>query len=129
MIYTASTHGVKVSVKTRFETLLSDPSKSNNIFTYYVVIENVGTSTVQLLERHWKIVDSLNPVREVKGIGVIGEQPVIEPGGVHEYESWCNLHSDIGKMWGSYLFKSLDTESSFRVQIPEFYMVHPAVLN
>jgi len=129
MIYTATTHSVKVSVKAKFESHLSDPSKSNNIFTYYVVIENMGSSTVQLLKRHWKILDNLHPLREIKGPGVIGEQPIIEPGGSHEYESWCNLHSDIGKMWGSYVFQRIETESVFHVEIPEFQLVLPSKLN
>lgn len=129
MIYTAITYGVKVSVEARYEMHLSDPDRLNNIFSYHVLIENVGSAQVKLIRRHWHIVDCLHADREVEGDGVIGEQPVIQPTEFHEYESWCSLHSEVGKMWGTYLFVNSETGREFLVDIPEFYLVAPYKLN
>tara|TARA_R100001015_G_C4616780_1_gene172988 strand:+ start:1471 stop:1725 length:255 start_codon:yes stop_codon:yes gene_type:complete len=84
---------------------------------------------VQLLSRHWYIFDSNGEYNEVKGEGVIGLQPIIDPGKSHEYQSYCNLRSDIGMMWGSYLMKKLSNEKLFEVQIPEFHLITPNRLN
>jgi ApaG protein len=129
MIYTATTHSVKVSVKTRFEDHLSDADKLNFIFSYKVLIENLSSSPIKLMRRHWHIVDSLHINKEVEGNGVIGEQPTIEPGQHHHYESWCSLKSEAGKMWGTYLFLNTETNVKFDVNIPEFHLFAPHLLN
>lgn len=129
MIYTSTTHSVKVSVKTRFEDHLSDADKLNFIFSYTVLIENLSSAPIKLMRRHWHIVDSLHNNKEVEGNGVIGEQPTIEPGQHHQYESWCSLKSEAGKMWGSYLFVNAETNMKFHVNIPEFHLFAPHLLN
>jgi ApaG protein len=84
---------------------------------------------VKLLRRHWYITDSNGTYREVEGEGVVGQQPVIEPGGSHQYISACNLRSDMGKMSGSYQMENLYNKRLFQVQIPEFQMIAPFKLN
>ncbi|MCB9244845.1 MAG: Co2+/Mg2+ efflux protein ApaG [Flavobacteriales bacterium] len=128
-MYTAITQGVKVSVEANYEIHLSDPDRLNNIFSYHVLIENVGSAPVKLIRRHWIIVDCLHAQREVEGDGVIGEQPLIDPEQYHEYESWCSLHGEVGKMWGTYLFQNCLTGQEFLVDIPVFHLVTPYKLN
>jgi ApaG protein len=89
------------------------------VFVYHIRIENVGDRTAQLLWRHWYIHDELAGDTEVQGEGVIGEQPVLAPGDVHEYESFCVLQGRTGHMEGYYLFQSPGGEE-FRVEIPRF---------
>ena len=84
---------------------------------------------MQLLRRHWYIYDSNGTVREVEGEGVVGLQPVIEPGEIHEYVSGCNLRTSIGKMTGTYLVERVVDGKQFQVQIPEFNMIAPYRLN
>lgn len=120
MIYTSTTYHVKVSVRAIFQEGHSDPEKDEYIFAYRVSIENQGDTPIQLMRRHWFIVDSIGEYREVEGDGVVGEQPVLLPGDSHEYVSWCPLKSEIGKMHGHYLFVRLTDNSEFTVDIPEF---------
>lgn len=129
MLYTATTNLVRVSVRSTFEREIADPSKLNRVFSYRVVIENLSEHPVQLLRRHWYILDLLQDVKEVEGEGVIGEQPIINAADYHEYESWCSLNSEIGKMWGYYTFRSLSTEQEFKVKIPEFLLASDVFLN
>lgn len=123
LIYTATTDNVKISVLSRFEHSMSDPEEQLYVFSYTVHIENLGVSAVHLLRRHWLVTDSLGDNKEVEGEGVVGEKPVILPGEVYEYSSWCQLASDAGKMEGSYLVKSLETNKNIEVRIPEFLLV------
>lgn len=126
---TEVTEGVKVSVKTQYEEEFSNPANRHFIFSYHIVIENQNPFVVQLLRRHWEIKDSLSPFREVEGEGVVGQQPVLEPGELYEYESACNLASDLGAMRGTYLFKREYDGQIFKVIIPEFNLFTPARLN
>ena len=121
---TAVTQGIKVSVKARYSPEQSDPNTLRYLFSYRIKIENTGTDTVQLLRRHWLIMDSLGIRREVEGAGVVGEQPVLEPGRSFTYSSFCDLKSDIGVMSGDYLMRRADG-STVRVAIPEFLMQMP----
>ena len=126
---TLTTNGITVSVETQYLPAHSNPREQKFIFGYHIVIENGSPYTVQLLRRHWVIRDADNRLREVEGEGVIGQQPVMHPGDSHEYASFCNLDTEIGKMHGTYLMKRLDDESHFEVTIPEFKMVAPFRLN
>ncbi|WP_373514165.1 Co2+/Mg2+ efflux protein ApaG, partial [Persicitalea sp.] len=99
------TEGVKVSVLTEFQPTYSNPRQAHFVFTYKVIIENHSDHTVQLLRRRWLIHDANGLVREVEGEGVIGQQPVLEPGEIHEYVSGCNLRTHLGKMAGTYLME------------------------
>jgi ApaG protein len=126
---TQITDGVKVSVETNFQPEYSSPVQSHFVFTYRIRIENNSNYTVQLLRRHWHIHDANGQIREVEGEGVVGQQPVMEPGEFHEYVSGCNLKTEIGKMKGSYLMERVVDGNRFKVNIPEFVMVVPYKMN
>jgi ApaG protein len=96
---------------------------------YFITIENKGNYAVQLLSRHWDIFDSNGEKREVDGEGVIGETPIIEPGEKYEYNSGCNLLTDLGYMKGYYNMKRLMDDTLFKAVIPQFDLVVPAKLN
>ncbi|OIN58340.1 Co2+/Mg2+ efflux protein ApaG [Arsenicibacter rosenii] len=125
----AVTEGIKVSVRTEYQAEYSSPLQSHYVFTYRITIENASEYTIQLLRRHWTIYDSNGTVREVEGEGVVGQQPVLEPGEVHEYVSGCNLRSSMGKMVGHYLVERIIDGKYVSVAIPEFTMVAPFKLN
>lgn len=123
------TNGIKVSVAPIYQEKHSRPKERYFVFAYQVTIENLSPRTVQLLRRHWYIVDSSGPAREVEGEGVIGQQPVLQPGQSHEYVSWCPLQTEIGKMFGTFLMTDVEDQSEFLVRIPEFRMIAPSKLN
>jgi ApaG protein len=126
---TKITDGVKISVETIYQPEYSNPANEHFMFAYRVNIENLTENSVQLLNRHWNIFDSNGTKREVEGEGVVGQQPVIEPGDIHEYVSGCNLKTDIGSMKGSYEMERIVDGLRFRVNIPEFYLIAPYKLN
>jgi len=111
--------GIRVTVRPMYLRDQSEPSQQHYVFAYFVRIENVGKKAAQLLSRRWLIHDSSGEDIEVEGEGVVGEQPLIEPGGVHEYQSFCILKSGEGFMEGHYNFVQPDGES-FRAEIPRF---------
>ena len=123
------TDGVKVSVETIYQPEYSNPANDHFMFAYKIQIENLSNYAVQLLRRHWVIFDSNCSRREVEGEGVVGLQPVIEPGKSHQYVSGCNLRTDIGSMKGEYQMLRLFDDHVFEVQIPEFYLIAPYKLN
>ncbi len=126
---TTTTQGVKVTVTTNYLPDYSSPAQQHFVFAYKINIENNSEFTVKLLRRHWYIHDSNGVVREVEGEGVVGQQPVLEPGESHEYVSGCNLKSGIGKMRGTYLMERLVDGRQFQVVIPEFVLIVPYKLN
>lgn len=126
---TEITNGVKVSVTTAYQQEYSSPPQSHFVFTYKIRIENNSNYTVQLLRRHWFINDANGVLREVEGEGVVGQQPVLEPGESHEYISGCNLKTEIGKMKGTYLMERIVDGKNFKVNIPQFTMIVPYKLN
>ena len=126
---TKITDGIKVSVESSFQPNHSDATNYLYLFSYDITIENVSSETVKLLRRQWYIQDANGIVREIEGEGVIGEQPVIEPGCLHHYSSACDLSTDMGKMHGSYLMERLGDKKQFRVNVPEFKMIVPHKLN
>ncbi|MFD1629188.1 Co2+/Mg2+ efflux protein ApaG [Pseudopedobacter beijingensis] len=123
------TDGVKVSVETTYQPEYSNPSNEHFMFAYRIQIENLSGYAVQLMRRHWHIFDSNGNRREVEGEGVVGLQPVIEPGQTHEYVSGCNLQTDMGTMHGSYEMKRLVDGESIHVNIPRFDLIAPFKLN
>lgn len=123
------TEGVSITVETFYQPDQSSPLDSDYLFAYRITIENLSTMPVQLLRRHWHIVDTNGSYREVEGEGVVGEQPVIAPGASYQYVSAANLRSDMGKMYGSYQMENLYNKKQFSVQIPEFQMIAPFKLN
>ncbi|MEJ6981204.1 Co2+/Mg2+ efflux protein ApaG [Pedobacter sp. P351] len=126
---TKITDGVKISVETIYQPEYSNPANDHYMFAYRISIENLTEYSVQLMRRHWFIFDSNGTHREVEGEGVVGLQPVIDPGNFHEYVSGCNLKTDIGSMRGSYEMRRLVDNEEFEVKIPEFNMVAPYKLN
>ena len=129
MMNTLTTNGITVSVETFYQHDQSNARIKQYIHAYRVTIENKSDLTVQLLRRHWFIVDSLGARREVEGEGVIGKQPTLSPGESHQYMSYCPLKSDIGKMYGTFLMAIRPDENEFFVRIPEFKLIAPHRLN
>jgi ApaG protein len=123
------THGIKISVETQFHTEHSNAENRHYLFLYNITIENKSDFAVQLVSRHWDIFDSCSEISKVDGDGVVGEQPVLEPGEIFEYESACSLTTDIGKMSGTYLMERKIDKARFYVTIPEFELVVPQRLN
>jgi ApaG protein len=126
---TALTENIKVTVHSRYQKMYSNPLENNYVFSYHIVIENQSDYAVQLLRRHWYIYDADGTRREVEGEGVIGEQPIISMGCKYEYVSGCNLRSGIGKMFGYYTMQRVADEVQIQIEIPEFSMFFPPLLN
>lgn len=126
---TTTTQGVTVTVTTNYLPDYSSPSQEHFVFAYRIDIRNNSSHTVKLLRRHWFISDANGTVREVEGEGVVGRQPVLEPGESHQYMSGCNLKSGMGKMQGTYLMERLGNGDSFQVDIPEFTLMVPYRMN
>ncbi|MES2680219.1 MAG: Co2+/Mg2+ efflux protein ApaG [Bacteroidota bacterium] len=123
------THNIEVSVEAKYWAKHSIPKESHYFFVYFITIENKSDFAVQLLRRHWDIFDSIGDKRVVDGDGVVGETPVIEPGEKFEYNSGCNLTSDIGFMKGHYTLVQLLDQKEFNIDIPKFDLVVPAKMN
>ena len=121
----AETRGVTVRVAVNFLPDQSAPDQGRWFWSYHVRIENGGGSTVQLLARHWRITDGRGQVHEVRGQGVVGETPVIPPGGSYDYVSGCPLDTPSGRMSGHYQFVTEDG-ALFEATIPEFLLSSPA---
>ena len=122
----AETRGVVVRVSVSFLPEQSEPHKGRWFWAYHIRLENAGTQAVQLLTRHWMITDGRGGRHEVRGEGVVGEQPVIEPGKSYDYVSGCPLQTPTGSMEGSYHMVAEDG-SSFDAAIPRFPLIGPAV--
>ena len=115
------TDGIRVSAEPFYVADQSDPDEARFVFAYKVRIENVGEQPAQLVWRHWYIHDPVAGNSEVEGEGVIGQQPLIGPGGVHEYQSFCILKSSEGYMEGHYNFIRSDS-TTFKAEIPRFLL-------
>lgn len=121
--------GVEISVETFYQHDYSNPVNNEYMFAYRITIENHNNFPLQLLKRHWYIFDSNGEQREVEGEGVVGVQPVLQPGEQFQYVSGCNLRTEMGKMHGSYTMENAEDKSLFEVKIPPFEMVVPQKLN
>ncbi len=115
----AVTNSIRVEVLARHSPENSRPLLDEWVFQYTVRITNQGTDTVQLLSRHWIITDALDHVQEVKGPGVVGQQPVLAPGESFKYSSWCPLKTPTGTMCGTYQMVRTDGEQ-FDIEIAPF---------
>ena len=129
MIQEAVTKGIKISVNTIFNGLQERNNRSHYLFSYYITIENISNNTVQLFSRRWNIFDSLNETEIVEGEGVIGQQPILQPGEKHTYRSHCILLSSCGAMAGHYNMIDMDRNTLFRVKIPTFQLNTASLLN
>jgi ApaG protein len=121
--------GITVSVETFFQPEYSNPSESEYMFAYRITIKNNNTYAVKLLRRHWYIYDTTGSLREVEGEGVVGIQPQINPDEEYQYISGCNLRTEMGKMYGTYLMEDLNSNKQFDVTIPAFEMTVPFKMN
>ena len=123
-MYEEITDKIKITVKPEFLEEHSDPEEKRFIWAYHIKIENNGNDTVQLLSRSWKITDALGRVQEVSGNGVVGEKPILKPGGAFEYTSGTPLKTPSGFMMGSYKMEKRNGYS-FNVSIPPFSLDSP----
>ncbi|MEO1449036.1 MAG: Co2+/Mg2+ efflux protein ApaG [Bacteroidota bacterium] len=123
------TDGIRVNVRTTYMQDESAPKHHYYVFAYQVEIINESMHQVQLLSRVWHIVDGLGEKRMVQGEGVIGKQPVINPGERHTYVSGCHFTTPIGKMWGTYTMRRQLDGARLKVRIPAFVMQVPYLGN
>lgn len=105
------TRGIRITVRPQYMAEQSDPSQDHYLFAYFITIANEGNETVQLRSRHWIITNGEGHTEEVQGPGVVGEQPVLAPGEVYEYNSFCPLNTPVGTMQGSFRMETGDGES------------------
>ena len=126
-VYEARTREILVRVAPAYMAEQSQPEEGQWLWSYVVEIENHGTETVTLMSRHWIITDGLNRVEEVKGPGVVGEQPVLGPREAFRYNSGCPLTTPSGSMRGTYQMVTAGGEA-FDVEIPAFSLHLPGAL-
>ncbi|MFT5114695.1 MAG: ApaG protein [Parasphingorhabdus sp.] len=119
---------IEISIQTAYIEQRSNPDEDRFFFTYTITIANSGVQTVQLLSRHWIITDANDNVQEVRGDGVVGQQPHIQPGNSFEYTSGTFLATPVGTMRGSYQMLS-KAMGLFDAQIPEFVLSFPRTLH
>jgi len=106
----------------------SDPSKNQYVFAYTITVTNTGNVPAQLISRHWTITDANNKVMEVKGLGVVGQQPLLQPGESYEYTSGTHLETAVGTMRGTYQMVAEDGQR-FDAPIPSFTLSVPRILH
>ncbi len=123
-MYQQTTKSIQVTVKAMYLDDQSTPSDNHFVWAYQIEILNLGDDTVQLLNRHWRITDSLGRVQEVRGPGVVGEQPTLEPGESFEYTSGTPLNTPSGIMVGEYEMQG-STGERFYVDVPAFSLDSP----
>ena len=119
---------IAVSAVPQFIADQSDPAAERYVFAYTITMENVGTVPAQLISRHWIITDGNSQVQEVRGLGVVGEQPLLKPGEMFGYTSGCQLETPVGTMRGSYQMTAEDG-TQFDAVIAEFTLSIPRVLH
>ncbi len=126
---TKVTEGVRISVETFYQPDFSKPLSNEFMFAYRIIIKNESENAIRLLRRHWHIWDSNGITKDIEGEGVVGVQPVIEPGESYQYVSGSHLHSEIGKMSGTYMMERQVDGKIFYVNIPEFRLQAPFKMN
>jgi ApaG protein len=124
----ATTRGVRVEVRSAYLPDRSSPAESQYFFAYRIRITNAGEETVQLVSRHWVITEGDGRVEHVRGPGVVGEQPVLEPGEAFEYTSFCPLPTPVGSMHGTYQMVTAGG-AAFDAEIAPFSLAVPTALN
>ena len=124
----SSKYEITVVPKATYVADQSDPSKDQYVFAYTITISNTGSIPAQLISRHWIITDSQGLVQEVRGLGVVGAQPLLQPGESYEYTSGASIATPVGTMRGSYQMVAEDG-TRFEAPIPEFTLSIPRVLH
>ena len=121
-------YAIRVDVATQYLAEQSDAAANRYVFAYTINISNVGNIAAQLVSRHWLITDAEGDVQEVRGLGVVGHQPLLQPGEHFEYTSGCALNTPVGTMSGSYQMTAEDG-TQFDAPIAEFVLSMPRVLH
>jgi len=121
-------HEIKVEPKASYLADESDPAKDKYVFSYTIKITNTGDMPVKLVGRHWIITDAEHKIQEVKGLGVVGQQPELKPGESFEYTSGASLPTSMGTMHGSYQIRA-DDGATFDAPIPPFTLSIPRTLH
>ncbi len=125
-MYSARTRDIEVAVEPYYLEEQSSPEENRYVWGYRIVIQNHSALAVRLVRRYWHITDQNGIVDEVDGLGVVGEQPLLEPGGSYEYSSGCPLDTPSGMMFGHYEMETEDGET-FEVAIPAFSLDSPGL--
>jgi ApaG protein len=123
-----SSYQISIETVAQFIEAESDPAQQRYVFAYQITIRNEGELAAQLISRHWLIEEAEGPLQEVRGLGVVGEQPMLAPGQAFTYTSGCVLRSAVGSMRGSYLMQAADGHN-FEAEIPRFILAMPRVLH
>jgi ApaG protein len=123
-----SAYDFSVAVKTQYLSEQSNPARNQYVFSYTITIRNTGSVAAQLISRHWVIVDANNQTQEVRGLGVVGHQPLLQPGEQFEYSSGTQLATAQGSMHGEYFCVAEDGHR-FEAAIPEFVLSPPQALH
>ena len=124
----SKTYQITVTAAPQYVPDQSDPDAERYVFAYTITLENTGTVAAQLISRHWLITDGNSNLQEVRGLGVIGEQPLLRPGEKYEYTSGCQLDTPVGVMRGTYQMMAEDG-TAFEAEIPAFTLSIPRVLH
>ncbi len=123
-MYTQTTRNIKITVQPAFLAEQSSPAENHYVWAYTIQLENLGSETVQLLNRYWRITDALGAVQEVRGAGVVGDQPTLPPGRKYQYTSGAALKTPSGIMGGHYEMTTAGGEI-FLAEIPAFSLDSP----
>jgi ApaG protein len=123
-----TTNGIRVQVTTKYLPERSSPRDQEYWFAYFIRISNIGVDTAQLISRHWVITNTEGEEEEVRGDGVVGDQPVLAPGAFYNYNSFCHLKTPVGTMHGEYTMKTPAGET-FEARIAPFTLAVPHALN
>lgn len=123
-----TTNGIRVQVTTKYLPERSSPRENEYWFAYFIRISNVGSETAKLLSRHWVITNTDGEEEEVRGEGVVGEQPVLAPGVLYNYNSLCRLTTPVGTMHGEYTMVT-PSGATFEARIAPFTLAVPNALN
>ena len=124
----ANKHRIEIHPVPQFIPEQSDPDNERYVFPYTITIKNVGDTPAQLISRHWIITDANSEIQEVRGLGVVGKQPLLKPGESFEYTSGSVLPTPIGTMKGTYQMVA-DDGTPFEAEIPEFVLAIPRILH
>jgi ApaG protein len=127
-VSTPVAHSIKVDVVTAYMAEQSEPEERRYVFSYTITIRNEGTVPAKLMRRHWLITDADGHIQEVRGDGVVGEQPLLQPGQGFRYSSGAVLETPVGTMHGSYQMVA-DGGDEFDAPIAPFRLAKPGVLN
>lgn len=123
-----STQGIRISAVSRYLEARSEPRQGKYLFAYTIMIANEGFEAARLLSRHWIITNAAGSTQEVKGEGVVGQQPYLQPGERFEYDSFCPLDTEFGTMQGTYQLVR-DDGRLFEAEIPAFVLARPHAVN